>query len=338
MKKLLTGDCLIAGGILITGLAEAVHLAGVLLGWPFARCAAALGGLVCAAAGAGICVLAVMRKRGKGFSRGLRNSGGGESGQRSRGELLSWAAFAVLAASQLAFICAGDTACREGDMTVETVGSFLAMDGIYQVNPVTGANYTQGIPSRLKILCLPTLYGSLCKITGLSPETVVHRVIPVMTLLGCYTAFGLVSASLFPQGKGEGFREKRACFMTIVSFLLWAGAYQYGMDGFNLLCCGWRGVTIRNLVYLPWILSLCIRRNWLPALLCIPGEACTVWTLYGCGICLPFLAGMALAQWCCGKFSARGSARGGGAQGRGEGHSPVRIKEKCGGRDGGITS
>lgn len=180
---------------------------------------------------------------------------------------------------------------------METVGSFLASDGIYQVNPMTGMAYTEGVPLRLKILCLPGLYGSLCRLTGLRPGTVVWRIVPAAVLFGCYTAYALLGKALFPQD-----RRKRACFLLVVSALLWAGAYSYGMDGFGVLCCGWQGLTIRNCVLLPWLLSLCIRKRWAWAILCVLGEACMVWTFYGCGACLAVAVGMALAQICGGKL------------------------------------
>lgn len=192
-------------------------------------------------------------------------------------------------------------------MTVETVGSFLTTDAIYQVNPMTGQPYTQGIPSRLKILCLPTLYGSLCKWTGLSPGAVIWKGIPVAVLCSCYVAFGQLAHSLFPENGVSGQRVKRITFMTIVSLLLWAGTYQNGMDGFNLLCSGWRGVTIRNVVLFPWLMSLCLRRNYRLTVLCILAEACMVWTLYGCGVCMFVTAGMAVLQSFCRRFRGKES-------------------------------
>lgn len=299
MKKGLFGDFLIAGEIVVIGLAEAAHLAAIVLGWNFSRCAMVFGMCVCVVLAGGAAGILVYRLRsGKRFFRRRE----GESARRvhfeSAAEGWMYAVFALSFLSQFVFICMGDTNYREGDLTVETVGSFLATDALYQVNPMTGLPYTQGIPSRLKILCLPTLYASLSRLTGLSPVTIVWKVIPVVTLVSCYTAFALLSVSLFPKTEENAYREKRACFMTIVSLLMWVGAYQGGMDGFQLLCGGWMGVTIRNLVFLPWLLSLCLRRKWLLAALCIPAEVCIVWTLYGCGVCLPFLLGMGILQHC----------------------------------------
>lgn len=300
MKKGLSGDYLIAGEIVIIGLAAAAHLAAVFFGWSFSRCALLFGVLLCAglAGGGGIWLFHRIRS-GKPFFRGENGAAVLRVRFGSRTEGWLYAVFALMFLSQLIFICMGDTDCREGDMTVETVGSFLASDALYQVNPMTGRPYTQGIPSRLKILCLPTLYACLSGLTGMSPMTVVWKVIPVITLVSSYTAFALLSVSLFPKTEGEAYGEKRSCFMTIVSLLMWVGAYQSGMDGFQLLCGGWMGVTIRNLVLLPWLLSLCLRRKWVFAALCIPAEACIVWTLYGCGVCLPFLLCMGLFQGFC---------------------------------------
>ena len=150
---------------------------------------------------------------------------------------------------------------------------------------------------RLKILCLPSLYGFLCNVTGVSPLVLVQRVVPVAVLLCGYVAFAALGRTLFAEDK-----EKRACFLLVVSVLFWVGAYAYGMDGFNVLCCGWRGVTLRNAVLLPWLVSLMLRRKWLSVILCILAEACVVWTLYGMGVGLLVALGLLLADICCGKF------------------------------------
>ena len=117
---------------------------------------------------------------------------------------------------------------------------------------------------------------------------------PAVILLCSYAAYRALACSLFPREGGR--RLRRACFMTIVSLLMWTGTYAFGMDGFGLLVCGWRGTSIRNGVLLPWLFSLCIRRKWLWTVLCIAAEACIVWTLYGCGTCLGVTAGMAAAH------------------------------------------
>ena len=160
--------------------------------------------------------------------------------------------FGLLVASQIAFLLLGNGTFRNGDMTVETVGSFLVHDGAYRVNPLTGNPYTAGIPLRLEILGLPTLYSMICDLTGAEPVVLVQRVVPVCVLVLSYVAFATLGRVFF-----DGKPRERALFLTLVALLIWAGTYMYGMDGFNLLCCGARGVTIRNLVLLPWLFSLC---------------------------------------------------------------------------------
>ena len=66
------------------------------------------------------------------------------------------------------------------------------------------------------------------------------------------------------------------------------------VDGFGVLHSGFRGTVIRNVVLMPYLLSLCLRRRWLAVLLCIAAEVCIVWTLYGAGICLLTSAFMAV--------------------------------------------
>ncbi|MCM1091185.1 MAG: DUF6077 domain-containing protein [Butyrivibrio sp.] len=227
-------------------------------------------------------------------------------------------AFALLFIYQIVTITSGDYIYRAGDMTVETVESFLETDGVYQVNPLTGRPYknsisneilnsyyyphvvawldpSSDIPFRIQILCLPTLYGILCRIFGLSAARVVWELILLHVLLMCYLAFDRLAHALFADDKRRG-RVERLLFMTLIAAVLCAGDYLYGMDGFGLLYCGFRGVTIRNVVLLPYVFGLALRRRWRLAALCILAEACIVWTLYGMGACLVVTLGMAVLR------------------------------------------
>lgn len=295
-KKYLIGDYLIGGGFAIVGMAEAAHLTAVFLGRPFSDCT-----VIWLALQAALLVAAV----GHGIVRRCRSGMAGRTGRHflAKFGIADWMLCAVLLlviVSQLAFILAAGDGYRQGDMTVETVNSFLETNGVYSVNPLTGMPYTGGMPLRLKILCLPTLYGSICSLTGLAPQFVVWRLVPVLTLLGCYLAYGLLACSLFPENG-----KKRGCFLVAVSLLLWAENYMFCMDGFGVLSCGFRGVVIRNAVLLPWLFSLLIRKKWIAALPCIFVEACMVWTLYGLGACAAVTAGMAAAGFA-GKVYAAG--------------------------------
>lgn len=300
MKKITLGDFGIVQFIVAIGTAEVAHLAGTVLGFGFAKCAV-IWALLWAVVFFGCCGLAFLQRK-KWFEekqsfKEKRQSVGTGSLWGGRAEGAVWVLFGLVVLSQILFVFLVNPVYRQGDMTVETVGSFLATDGIYRVNPLTGQPYAAGIPLRLKILCLPTLYGSICSLTGLEPVLVVQKFVPVLVLLGSYVAFGELGKSLF----GEDTR-KRSAFMLTISLLIWAGAYVYSMDGFGLLCSGFRGVTIRNLILVPWTFALCIRRKWLGVILCVLGEACIVWTLYGMGVCLLVAAGMLVSQVVCARI------------------------------------
>lgn len=291
-----TGDYLLTAEIIIIGLAEAAHLAGVYFGWSFSKCAAFLGIMAGVALIAGGAFFLLCRSRQKPVSP----KSGEEKKTADRAVLILYGVFGMAALSQLIFICAGDTVYRDRDMTAEIVESFLTTDKIYSVNPMTGLPFQGGMPSRLKILCLPTLYGSICKAAGLRPDIVVRVLVPAATLLLGYWAFSLLGSCLFPRnGKGQ------ACFLLAVSLLIWAGAYRYGMDGFQVLYCGWSGVTIRNFILVPWLFSLCLRKKWAAAFLCVAAEACIVWTFYGFGVCAAVTGGMAAAGLCRRLYSGR---------------------------------
>lgn len=298
-KRYFIGDYLIAGGFAIVGLSEAAHLSAVFLGRSFSDCT-----VIWLALQAALLVAAV----GHGIIKKCRSEAMWKNNKRfwAKFGLADWILCIVLVciiASQLFFILAAGVGYRQGDMTVETVNSFLETNEVYSVNPMTGRPYTGGLPLRLKILCLPTLYGSICRITGMSPQLVVWRLAPSLTLLGCYVAYGLLAHSLFPDNG-----KKRGCFLVAVGLILWAENYMFCMDGFGVLSCGFRGVVIRNAVLLPWLFSLLIRKRWFGALMCVLAEACMVWTLYGLGVCAAATVGMAAAGFAVKVYSSRKEA------------------------------
>lgn len=291
MRKNTFRDCLMIGEIGVIGLAEVSHLAAVFLKLSFTDCSRLYAVCLGVLAVSGIVFLTAGRKHiFPAFHRERQ-------GDFLPGQRLLYVIFAMTVISQLIFIGMGNAIYRRGDMMAETVESFLVSDGIYQVNPMTGMPYTEGMPLRLKILCLPTLYASLCRWTGIAPAVMVQRIVPMAVLLSSYVSFSLLGRALFP---GDG--KKRAWFLLGVSVLLWVGAYRYGMVGFGLLCSGWQGVAVRGGVLVPWTLSLCLRRRRMGVFLCILAEACIVWTLYGCGVCLAVGAGVTVVQLLCRKL------------------------------------
>lgn len=277
--------------IALIGAAEGAHLYAVLLHRAFSQCVP----VFIAAAVAFLALLC-------GYFLWCQKREGAVTGDRvkfSRKEKFLLLLFGALVLSQILFVASGTWVYLKGDMTVETVGSFLETNAVYSVNPMTGGAYQGGIPMRLKVLCLPTLYGVLSRITGIRPEYLVWQIIPAFTLLFAYAAYSSLARSLFPEE-----REKRLLFLVLVAILIWIGSYRYGMDGFGILYAGWRGVTLRNMILIPYALSLCLRKKYFLALACLAAEACIVWTLYGLGASLIVVVGVTLTNLLCRRFEA----------------------------------
>lgn len=264
-------DTLLSGWIAVIGIAEVTHLSAVFLHFSLTRCTMLFGGLI-----GFLTLVSVMVHLFDRFIKGRKP----DKKVFEKPSLLILS-FAALFLSQIIYILLSGNIYLSRDMTLETVVSFLYTDGIYQVNPLTGAAYTGGIPLRLEILCLPTLYSILCRLFSLEPRMVVWVVMPCVMLIFSYGAFRCVGRCLFSDSK-----KRQDCFLASVAILLWVGSYAFGMDGFGVLYSGWRGVTIRNAVLIPYLISLCLRRKWKLAALCIAAEACLVWTFYGAGVCL----------------------------------------------------
>lgn len=285
-------DTMLTGGIIVIGLAEAAHLGAVVLGRSFSDCVFIfLAGVVTLLLG--VAVLLIVRF--------LKNNVREVKKPFSKEEFILAMIWWGMALVQLFILGNSEGVYLTGDMTVETVNTMLATDTLYQINPMTGQNYVLGIPMRLKMLCLPTLYAILCDIFQYDAAKLVWGVVPVFTLLGCYAAFCNVAESLFVED-----RKKRHIFMIVVALLLWVGNYMYGVDGFGLQYAGFRGTSIRMLILLPYTISMVLRKKWKSVCLCILAEACIVWTTYGLGMCL-LTAGTLMAAEAVGTWHAKKS-------------------------------
>lgn len=264
-------DALLTGWVAVTGVTEAIHLVAVFGHLSLSLCTALFSILtvVVTLVSLAVWILPRLRKRQASVKR--------EFDKPTPLLLLP----VMLLLSQLAYIVFAGGVYLNRDMTLETVLSFLSTDGIYQVNPLTGSSYEAGIPLRIEILCLPTLYSVLSRIFHIDARTLVWTVVPCVTLICSYSAFRCVGRSLFPESA-----KRQECFLAVAALLLWAGSYAFGMDGFDVLYSGFRGVAIRNAILIPYLFSLCHRKKWKLVVLCIAAEACLVWTLYGMGACL----------------------------------------------------
>lgn len=289
-------DYVLTGGMIIIGLAEAAHLGACLFGRSFSDCVKlfVVGVAVCLIFAV---VLLFMQKK---LRRNNVLQQRKAEQERAKKVLLTgnmdksrwiYLCFGVLVVVQLVTIYTMGNVYVDGDMTLETVNSFLASDAVYQVNPMTGNAYALGIPMRLKILCLPTFYAILSELFGLGTEPVVWSMVPAFVLLGSYLAYSTVAKALFP-----GNAVKRGVFLTAVALLYTCGDYMYGVDGFGVMHSGFRGVTIRAAILIPYTFGLMLRKKYKLVVMCVLAEACMVWTFYGMGACVAVVAGMLVVE------------------------------------------
>lgn len=274
-------DILIGGSLIIIGLTEVAHLAGCLLGWSFLSVTDLLLAETVLFVLTVLLVSLIGRKKKAKTVNGAAQSGSGKNEVNAGMQWILTGALAFLILIQMLRILSGDRAWLEGDMTLETVNTFLAENAVYSVNPLTGTAYTAGMSFRLKILCLPTLYGTISRWSGMAPTDVVYRLIPCLTLGLGYFAYGKLGNAVF-----EGNPIKVRTFLLMVGILFSTGAYMPGVDGFDVFYGGFRGVTIRAIVLVPYLIACLMEKKYFGAVLCILAEACIVWTLYGAGVCL----------------------------------------------------
>lgn len=315
-------DEILTGTIVIIGLAEAAHLAGCILGRSFSDCIILFTCLL------GVCLLGAgivlyLGKKRRDADPVLRRRAQQERVKKALSERMQgvpqliYVVFGILVIVQLVTVVMAGNVYLDGDMTRETVNSFLAENAVYQVNPMTGQAYTLGMPIRLKILCLPTLYAILCQCFGLGVDYVVCSAIPAFVLLLSYLAYSTVAKSLFPENQ-----TGRAVFLTVVALVIGFGDYMPGMDGFGILHSGFRGTTIRAAILIPYTFGLLLRKQYKLVVLCILAEACIVWTLYGMGICVAVTVGMLvisfLRKWYVEHFDGKGNQSGNESQNRKE--------------------
>lgn len=200
--------------------------------------------------------------------------------------------FLAVFLAQILFVYCMKAVVTAGDITLETVQSFWAQDGIYQVMPLTGMVSEQGMPFRYTILCLPTIYAILSQGFGVTPELLVCQIVPIVVLAAAYLAYYRLSGTLF----GQRMLRKRFLFLLLVALLFTFSDGAVFLDGYSALHGGYTGVAIRNLVLVPYTLSASLEGRWWKASLCILAEACIAWTFYGCGVCVVIVLGILILE------------------------------------------
>ncbi len=268
MKKLNIGfsDLYVTGLIMCIGAAEAAHLAGLFLCWNIRMVSVVWVSLF--AILLLLCVGIWWRFRRRDFN-----------GKACHKALpLS---FVLLVLVQMLYLYCMQQVVTSGDITLETVNTFLYADGIHKVNPLTGGAYINPLSMSYKILCLPTLYAAICSLTGLVPEIFVYHMVPLLVLGGCYFAYYKLSEVLFGEHLG-----RRYTFLILVAVLLWIMDGAVYLDGYGAMQAGYLGTSIRSLVLMPWTLIHALKKQWCHCVLCVLAEACICQTLFGLGFCL----------------------------------------------------
>lgn len=166
----------------------------------------------------------------------------------------------------------------KNNITGEIVQTMLTTDTLYEINPMTGQLFEEGMPLRLQILCLPTLFATVCRLTGLPVTAVVYRIFPMICLILSYLVYVRFAVYFFPS---EG--KKQAMFLLFVTLVYQFGCYGTSMDSFLLFFCGSQGAAFRACVILPYALLSCLKNRWKSVILCALAEICVVWTFYGLG-------------------------------------------------------
>ena len=275
----------LCGIIVVLGLFECGHLAGVFLGMSISDCGLLVLVLIALTMITGLIILC----------RKWRNLLIGRGVFAGCGFGIVAPVFCVLVISQIYYILTTNILQTPGDITMETVYSFLTTGKIYSVSPLTGGTMT-GMPLRYEILCLPTVYTLLCRWFGSEPELIVNRVLPVLVLFMTYMSYYLLGAALF--GREAQGRKKTMWFLVFVGLLFWLCEGSVYLEGYGVLHAGWLGTTIRSCVLVPLCLYGALERKWLVSVICILAEACIVWTLWGLGVCAVVLAGVLLIDLC----------------------------------------
>lgn len=189
---------------------------------------------------------------------------------------------------------------RQTDITMETVQTIMQEGFSYQTNPMTGMPYTQGAPTRWKLLVLPYFYAGICSLTGIQPHTLIYEWVPMIVLILSYAVYAGFAGYLFPADS-----KKQCIFILIVALLYQFGDFAPVTDSFRLFHTGYEGTAIRAAVLLPLALLSSLKGRWWLAAVCAFVEAAIVWTLYGMGYTVLIILGVAAVKAASGLYEKR---------------------------------
>lgn len=280
--KITLSESILLGIIACIGAAEAVHVLGLMKHLSLSTCGKIWGILLLALGVVSVIGMIFLCKNKK------------ERLFAFKGATLEYSMvpflFVGLLLFQALFVFCTKPIAIAGDITMETVQSFLNEDGIYKVMPLTGRPNENLIPMRYSVLSLPTVYSMLSQLFGQDPGLVVYHVVPVLVMIVVYFSYYHLSGVLF----GMKALKKRYLFLVIVALLILFFDGSFASNGFGVLHGGYLGTTVRNMVLVPYVVAVSLQKQWWKAVLCILAEACIVWTFWGLGVCVVVVLGMAV--------------------------------------------
>ncbi|MCR5720444.1 MAG: hypothetical protein K6F84_07750 [Lachnospiraceae bacterium] len=187
----------------------------------------------------------------------------------------------IILGIQIYMVSCGRFLYTDGDMTAEFSNSIVKYKSFYNINPLRGVEFTEGMPVRIKALCLPALYALLSVLLKINVTKFVWAVIPIVVITAVYmVSFSLADCVLKNKVKAL------AC-VILVEILVFVGNYGYTQRGFLLMGSAFRGTVIRDCVLVPLFIYCFMKKRYLLCVMCAVAEAVTVWTLYGAGLIIP---------------------------------------------------
>ncbi len=270
----------VLGGIACIGVAEAAHITGLFLDFSITKTGGIFLILLLGLALLSFLMIAVSAWKQRGTAVKVQ-------GQACEKTVFPFA-FMVVVFLQALFVFCREPIVIPGDITLETVQSFLAEDGIYQVMPLTGSISEAGVPLRYEVLCLPTLYAVLCDVFSMEASLLVCHIVPVVVVAGTYISYYYLSGVLFPKRD----LKQRYMFLFIIAVFFMFMDRGVFTNGYGLLHGGYLGTSIRNLILVPYTLAASLEKRWWKVVLCVLAEACIAWTLWGFGVCIVIFAGI----------------------------------------------
>lgn len=181
----------------------------------------------------------------------------------------------------LALIAMGINAgvINEKDFTPEMAESFIREGSMHKINPLTGAEYVSGVPTRIKVLALPFLYACLCDLSGAGIIPFLNIFVRIMVVITSFSSFvwlgNAVIKDKFPQ----------IVYAMIVLILMLATSGTYSLGG-GLVTAPYSSMTIRNMIVIPFVFTCLMKRRYLGVILAVIVEIAISWTLMGLGMSL----------------------------------------------------